>query len=101
MDALSKGSTEVIRSIASELKSVISYAVSDSNPEYIPNHFNNCLVKIEYNTYTSNMHEFITGDSVQFHANTNTELFYDIVNVMDEKYHHFRKYRSNIIILLW
>ena len=72
--------------VANEVKDVISHAVTDSNKEYIPNHYNNCLVDNTSNIHTSNVHNFIEGDNVKFYDTLNTELFYDIVNVIDSNH---------------
>ncbi|KAJ1464943.1 hypothetical protein T484DRAFT_3640769 [Baffinella frigidus] len=69
--------------IAQEVKEVLSYAVSDDNTEYIPSHYE--LVTINSSTTTTiKMDEFVIGDKLNFYNTNNDELFYNVVDVIDD-----------------
>ncbi|KAJ1463707.1 hypothetical protein T484DRAFT_1758635, partial [Baffinella frigidus] len=83
IDEYGKGNHEVIGFIANEVKEVLSYAVTDDNIEYIPSHYE--LVTINGSTITTiKIHEFVIGDKLKFYDKNNDELFYNVVDVIDD-----------------
>ena len=69
--------------IAQEVKQIIPEAVNSSNIEYIPNFYDKCEINSSNITF-SKIHDFIVNDNIKCIDETDSELFFNCIEIVDE-----------------